>query len=67
MLETLANCLEENDAYAQDAKHEEDFEAYFKDEDFKNLIEPILQRIELLTYRGDSLSKDDISDVQNQW
>lgn len=62
MLETLNQCFETDDSYAREAAFEEDFSHYAEDEDFKNLVEPIVKAIEVLLFRGESLSQADVSE-----
>ncbi|MCI5057608.1 MAG: tetratricopeptide repeat protein [Flavobacteriales bacterium] len=64
MLKVLSDCFEVNDAYAIEAEHEEDFSEYNDDPEFLSIISPILKRIELLTFRGEPLSINDINSEQ---
>lgn len=57
MLATLAACFEIDDSFVRETAFEEDFSHYSEDEDFKNLVEPVVKAIEILLFRGKTLSK----------
>lgn len=64
MLDALRRCLADDDAYAREADTEEDLRAYVQDADFRTLIDPVLEKIARLTYRGESLSQDELNPEQ---
>lgn len=64
MLVTLSECLALNDSYAIEADYEEDFNNYVNDTDFRNLIDPAIKTIDLLIFRGKSLSPEDLTASQ---
>lgn len=61
MLVVLSECLALNDSYAIEADYEEDFNNYVNDTDFRNLIDPAIKTIDLLVFRGKSLSLEDVT------
>lgn len=64
MLETLRQTFEIDDSFAREALYEEDFSKYSADEDFKGLVNPIVEAIEALIFRGNPLAKDEVDEFQ---
>ncbi|MDX2302335.1 MAG: tetratricopeptide repeat protein [Microscillaceae bacterium] len=61
MLQTLQEAIQHNPVYAEEAPEEEDFAEFLQDEDFIALIEEELKALELLHYRGKSLSMEELT------
>lgn len=65
-LNTLAAAIQLNPIYAEEAPEEEDFEHYYQDEDFITIIEEELKALEILRYRGKSLSLEDLDPEEQE-
>ena len=59
--QTLSEAIKHSPIYAEEAMEEEDFIAYFEDEDFKVIIGEGLEELDTLRFRGENLSVDDLA------
>lgn len=64
MLFYLEQSLRLDNAFAQDAQFEENLKLYRNDKDFRNLLDPFLKIQEMLTFRGKSMNRTQVSTTQ---